>query len=116
MTVNITNTGTRSGDEVVLLFARTRDASVPSPRIRLVAFQRVRNIAPGTSVTVDLLVQPAFHAVVAETSESPYTPIVKVETGKLELILGPTWLRKSAAADAAVEITTTEKVDDCKSQ
>lgn len=115
MTVNITNTGTRSGDEVVLLFARTRDASVPSPRIRLVAFQRVRNIAPGTSVTVDLLVQPAFHAVVAET-ESPYTPIVKVETGKLELILGPTWLRKSAAADAAVEITTTEKVDDCKSQ
>ena len=55
---------------------------MPSPRIRLVAFQRVRNIAPKASVPVELRAEPSFHSVVVETSD-PYRPTVQVEAGPL---------------------------------
>lgn len=116
-TVNVTNAGRRPSDEVVLLFAKTPSASVPSPRIRLVAFTRVRDIAPGESRLVNLQVQPAFHSVVLETS-SPYTPTVKVEKGAMQLVLGPTWLKDFLAGeigvDATVEISSSAELDTCK--
>ena len=115
-TVNVTNSGERAGDEVVLLFAKTPSASVPSPRIRLVAFTRVRDVAPGQTRLVQLHVQPAFHSVVVETT-TPYAPIVQVEQGVLELVLGPTWTKTFSkdliGTDAKVQINTTKMLDEC---
>ena len=99
-----------------LLFAKTPKSSVPSPRIRLVAFQRVRNIAPKASVPVELRAEPSFHSVVVETSD-PYRPTVQVEAGPLLLYLGPTWLGRGEVADptpdATVTIASTKVLDEC---
>jgi beta-glucosidase len=54
MSVTVTNTGKVASDEVVQVYVNTPKSSVPSPRIRLAAFKRVRSIAPGQSVVVQV--------------------------------------------------------------
>ncbi|MGP3972400.1 glycoside hydrolase family 3 C-terminal domain-containing protein, partial [Streptomyces sp. 6N223] len=46
--VTLTNTGPRSGDEVIQLYTRATEPSVPRPHRQLVAYRRVR-LAPGES-------------------------------------------------------------------
>jgi hypothetical protein len=53
----VTNVGKMASDEVVQVYASLPDATVPAPRVRLVAFQRVRAIAVGASVVVTLTVR-----------------------------------------------------------
>ena len=50
-TVDVTNTGTREGDEVVQLYLHDPVASISQPVRRLRGFQRV-TLAPGATQTV----------------------------------------------------------------
>jgi beta-glucosidase len=58
VTVDITNTGARAGDEVVQLYIRDRVASVTRPVKELRGFERVR-LAPGERKTVTFTIGPA---------------------------------------------------------
>ena len=70
--VDIANTGNMAGDEVVQVYIRDLVASTARPRKQLCAFQRVKNIPAGQTVTVTLplersafeLVNPAMQRVV----------------------------------------------------
>ena len=53
VSLDVTNTGTLAGDEVVQLYVRDLVASTARPRKQLCAFKRVR-IAPGETVTGEL--------------------------------------------------------------
>jgi beta-glucosidase len=87
VSVTVTNTGTMTSDEVVEVYVATPKSTVPSPRIRLAAFERVRAIPPGKSVVVELTVTPDAHAVVIPAA-SVYTEQLKVEIGPLEVHVG----------------------------
>ena len=58
---------------MVQVYASLPDATVPAPRVRLVAFQRVRAIAAGASVAVTLTVTPDTHAVVLDGAQNIHT-------------------------------------------
>ena len=72
VTVDITNTGSMAGDEVVQVYIRDLVASTARPRKQLCAFKRVKDIPAGGTVTVTLpldrsafeLVNPAMKRVV----------------------------------------------------
>ncbi len=66
VTVTVTNTGNRDGDEVVQLYAKQPYASVKVPRVRLVAFERIVAIKSGQSVTISLEVRPDSHTAVLD--------------------------------------------------
>jgi len=51
VSVDVTNTGTRGGDEVVQLYVRYPHSAVPRPRRDLRGFRRVR-LGPGASRTI----------------------------------------------------------------
>jgi beta-glucosidase len=87
VSVRVTNIGKVTSDEVVQVYASLPDATVPTPRLRLVAFQRVRDIAPGQGVVVTLTVRPDSHAVVLDGS-SVYDADVAVQAGRLVLSVG----------------------------
>jgi beta-glucosidase len=55
--VDVANTGSRSGDEVVQLYVRDDEASVTRPLIELKRFQRV-TLAPGEKRTVRFQLEP----------------------------------------------------------
>lgn len=57
VSVDIRNTGKRSGDEVVQLYIRDNVSSVARPRLELRRFERV-TLAPGASRTVRFTVSP----------------------------------------------------------
>jgi len=57
VSVDVTNTGARAGDEVVQLYLRDDEASVTRPVLELKRFQRVR-LAPGERRTVTFTLQP----------------------------------------------------------
>ncbi len=82
VTVQITNTGERDGDEVVQLYVRDLVGSVTRPVKELKAFERV-SIKAGASKTVTFEVpckQLGFH-----NAESRYV----VETGAFKVFVGP---------------------------
>ena len=72
VTVDVTNTGSMAGDEVVQVYIRDLVASTARPRKQLCAFRRVKDIPAGSTVTVTLplnrsafeLVNPAMERVV----------------------------------------------------
>ncbi|MEO0466459.1 MAG: glycoside hydrolase family 3 N-terminal domain-containing protein [Pseudomonadota bacterium] len=57
VSVTITNTGARAGDEVVQMYIRDRISSVTRPVLELKGFQRV-SLAPGESETVSFEITP----------------------------------------------------------
>jgi beta-glucosidase len=57
VTARVTNTGVRAGEEVVQLYVRDVEASVPVPLRHLEGFQRVR-LAPGETKTVSFTLTP----------------------------------------------------------
>ena len=63
VTVDVTNTGSRAGSEVVQLYVRDRVSSVTRPVKELKGFRKVR-LAPGETATVEIPITPdslAFH-------------------------------------------------------
>ncbi|MGA2745626.1 MAG: fibronectin type III-like domain-contianing protein, partial [Candidatus Sulfotelmatobacter sp.] len=57
VSVDITNTGSRAGDEVAQLYFHQRVASVTRPVMQLRGFKRV-SLEPGQKVTVDFTLTP----------------------------------------------------------
>ena len=56
--VSLTNAGAVTSDEVVQVYVVTPEATVPTPKIRLAAFARVRELQPGQSRVVKLTIRP----------------------------------------------------------
>lgn len=80
--LNVKNTGTRAGAEVVQLYVRDKECSVPRPPQELKAFQKV-NLQPGESKQVEFLLgDEAFRF------WSPSTRKWTVEPGEFEIRLG----------------------------
>jgi len=81
ISVAVTNTGARAGDEVVQLYVRDRLASVTRPLQSLRGFARV-HLAPGEAKRVDFQLGPADLAL--------YDASMKrvVEPGKFDLMVG----------------------------
>jgi beta-glucosidase len=84
--VTVTNTGTRSGTEVVQLYGRDLVASVARPVAQLLAYHRV-TLAPGESAEVEMRVPTARLAF----SDRALRRVV--EPGEIEL-----WVAESAGA------------------
>jgi beta-glucosidase len=99
VSVDVTNTGTRAGDDVVQLYVRYPDSKVARPRKQLRGFQRV-SLAPGETETVTLRLP--------DSDLSYWDPGKKtwvVEPGPVELLVG----RSSADADLSLRKTLTVK-------
>lgn len=93
--VEVTNTGTCDGDEVVEVYARYLDSSVPRPLQQLVAFSRV-TVRRGETVKVPL----CFYAE-RLAAWNPEKQSFEVETGRVELRVG----RSSAQIEHRFEVT-----------
>ena len=61
VSVDVTNTGTRSGSEVVQVYVRSHDPVVPVPDRQLEAFEKV-SLEPGETTTVTCALQPRAFA------------------------------------------------------
>ena len=81
--VDVTNTGTRAGDEVVQLYVRYPDSRVERPLKQLKGFQRV-SLAPGEARTVTLRLAASGLAY-WDAGRHAWT----VEAGRVELLIGP---------------------------
>jgi beta-glucosidase len=79
--VNVTNTGSRAGDEVVQMYIRDKVSSVTRPVKELKGFQRI-TLSPGESKTITLEITPehlAFYNI-----DMKYV----VEPGEFEIMIG----------------------------
>jgi beta-glucosidase len=95
VSVTVTNTGRRAGEEVVELYVRDRVSSVTRPVKELKDFRRVA-LAPGESATVSFTITPdklAFYNLNMERAVEPGafdimvgTSSVKYQTAKLEVV------------------------------
>ena len=97
VSVDVTNTGDRAGDEVVQLYARYPESQVSRPHKQLRGFQRV-TIAPGETRTVTMHLDAADLAY-----WSPEEHAWVVEPGRVELMVG----QSSADADLTLRRTIT---------
>jgi beta-glucosidase len=95
VTLDVTNTGTRAGEDVVQLYARFPRSKVERPQKQLRAFQRVA-IPPGETRTVRLDV-PARDLAYWDVKRKGWT----VEPGPVELLVG----RSSRDADLTLRAT-----------
>lgn len=87
VSVKVHNAGNYVSDEVVQVYVSTPESTEPSPRIRLAAFKRVKNIKPGQTIHVNLVIAPEMHSVVIP-AESVYVEQLKVEAGTLKVYVG----------------------------
>jgi beta-glucosidase len=95
VSVDVTNTGARPGDEVVQLYVRYPGSKVERPRKQLRGFARA-SIAPGETRTVVLRLAAADLAY-WDAGRHAWT----VEPGRVELMVG----RSSADADLGLRRT-----------
>lgn len=112
VTVSVHNTGSYTSDEVVQVYASVPNATVPAPTIRLVAFRKVRSIAPSRSAIVKLTIEPESHAVVLPSS-SPYKPNLQVEAGHLQLFVGGSQPGDGPVLEALVMVKSSASLDSC---
>lgn len=82
VSVDVTNTGTRAGDEVAELYVHPRVSSVTQPVIRLTGFKRIA-LRPGEKQTVEFTVTPEMLSILNLEMKSV------VEPGAYELKVGP---------------------------
>jgi len=82
VTLDITNSGTRSGAEVVQLYVHDVKSSVPRPPKELKAFKKIA-LQPGETKTVTLEIDSRSFAFFDEANED-----WKVEPGEFKLLIG----------------------------
>jgi len=82
VSVDVTNTGNRSGDEVAQLYIHQRVASRTRPVMQLRGFKRV-TLDPGQKVTVDFTIGPADLSLIDINMNSV------VEPGTFDVMVGP---------------------------
>ena len=78
VTVTVTNIGERAGDEVVQVYLRDVEASVPHPILQLVGFRRVP-LAPGETQTLTFTISPEQMACFRDNGQRV------IEAGRLSL-------------------------------
>jgi beta-glucosidase len=89
--VEVTNTGTRAGDEVAQVYVHQRVASVTRPVMQLVAFRRV-HLVPGEKTTVELKIAPGSLALLGAGMK----PVV--EPGVFDIMVGPSSTETTSVA------------------
>lgn len=82
VSVTIQNTGSRPGDEVVQLYLRDVETSLPAPIRSLRGFRRIQRLGPGRKKTVRFIVEPQHMALVNEDGRRV------IEPGLFELSIG----------------------------
>jgi beta-glucosidase len=113
VTVDVTNTGSRIGDEVVQMYIKQVNASVPVPQLRLVDFARVKGLAPLKTATVLLRATPAYRAVVVESAQSAYAAQRMTELGMLDVWVGGGQPAYATTLHASVAVATSANIDMC---
>jgi beta-glucosidase len=93
VSVDVTNTGSREGDEVPELYLHQRVASVTQPVMKLIGFQRI-TLKPGEKSTVDFTVTPELLSILNIDMHR------MVEPGVFDLMVGP-----SSDQTKSVELT-----------
>lgn len=96
VSVDITNTGSRAGDEVAQLYVHERVASRTRPVMRLRGFKRI-SLDPGQKTTLDFTVTPADLSLIDVNMNSV------VEPGMFDLMVGPS---SAETTSVALEVTT----------
>eukprot|EP00730_Choanoeca_flexa_P007214 TRINITY_DN12297_c0_g2_i2.p1 TRINITY_DN12297_c0_g2~~TRINITY_DN12297_c0_g2_i2.p1 ORF type:complete len:901 (+),score=146.73 TRINITY_DN12297_c0_g2_i2:2-2704(+) len=110
--VDVTNTGDRDGDEIVQVYVKQPNASVPVPQVRLVAYTRVA-VAQGQTVSVKLSFPPKSHSIVPWGTEF-FNPDLTVEAGPLRVYVGngqPD--HGTSVAKATIFITSSQQLEQC---
>jgi beta-glucosidase len=82
VTVDVTNTGSRTGDEVVQLYVKHPGSKIERPREQLAGFQRV-TVPPNATKTVEIAL-PASRLAYWDVK----LPGFRVETGPVSLMIG----------------------------
>jgi beta-glucosidase len=95
VSVDVTNTGTREGDEVAELYLHQQVASVTQPVMQLKGFERI-TLKPGEKRTVEFTVTPQMLSILNVEMKRV------VEPGVFDLIVGP-----SSNKARGVELTVT---------
>lgn len=98
VSVDVTNTGSRTGDEVVQLYVRYPESKVDRPLKQLRGFQRA-SLAPGETRTVTVRLA-ATDLAYWDVARHAWT----VEPGRVELMVGP------SSADADLKLRRTVAV------
>ena len=111
VSVDVSNSGGRDGDEVVQLYLQLPDATVRTTRVRLVGFDRVF-LRAGSTRTVTLLVSPRAVAVVHGGSDI-YADMRHVEAGRRLLFAGGGQPDYVSALSAEVRIGNTKALAAC---
>jgi beta-glucosidase len=93
ISVDVTNTGSRAGDEVVQLYVRHLGSKVERPREQLAGFQRV-TVQPNETKTVEIAL-PAARLAYWDAKLQAF----RVETGPVSLMIG------NSSADIALNAT-----------
>lgn len=99
VSVDLKNTGTRDGDEVVQLYVRYPGSKVARPLKQLRAFQRV-TLAAGATTTVELPL-PAADLAYWDTTKHAWV----VEPGPVELLVGSSSADRDLAQRAMITVT-----------
>jgi beta-glucosidase len=82
VSIDVTNTGTREGDEVPQLYIHQRVASVTQPVMQLKGFERIR-LKPGEKRTVEFAITPDMLSILNLDMDRV------VEPGVFDLMVGP---------------------------
>jgi len=90
VSVDITNTGSRAGDEVAQMYVHQRVASRTRPVKQLRGFRRVR-LEPGQKVTVDFPISPADLCLIDVNMNRVVQP------GTFDIMVGPNSAETSSA-------------------
>ncbi|MDM7995066.1 MAG: glycoside hydrolase family 3 C-terminal domain-containing protein [Acidobacteriota bacterium] len=93
VTVTVTNTGKRAGDEVVQLYLTDREASVPVPIRKLVGFRRI-HLKAGASETVSFTIDPREMSLITDDTRRV------IEPGVFDISIGGKQPGFSGTADA----------------
>ena len=91
VSVEITNTGTRAGDEVAQLYVHQRVASRTRPVKQLRGFKRV-SLDPGQKTTVEFMISPEDISLIDVNMNSV------VEPGMFDIMVGPSSVETSSVA------------------
>src|SRR6266568_496668 len=100
VSVDMTNTGSREGDEVPQMYIHQQIASVTRPVMELRGFKRVM-LKPGEKATVEFTLTPESLSMLNEDMHRV------VEPGKFDIMVGP-----SSAETTSVQLQVTDKTQE----